>query len=81
MITLLYGFLVGRYASNYKRGLVVLLIPVVLFAIIVAQVSYRDGAGLLMPLWGLIGFAFGRVVNWYFERRKGYSEDIGTSNK
>lgn len=70
MISVIYGFLVGRYASNYKVGLAMLLIPIVLLAIIVAQVSYHDGAGLLMPLLGLVGFAFGRTIKWYFERRK-----------
>lgn len=62
MISLIYGLLIGRFVKNYKVGLAVLLIPVVVLAIIIANVSHNDGAGLLIPVWALIGFAIGKII-------------------
>lgn len=64
MVSLLVGILIGFVSKGLRAGLMVVLLYGVVMGIIVANVSYNDGAGILVPLLTLIGFTLTKIYRF-----------------
>lgn len=70
MFSFLVGGGVGFWVQRTKVGLALVLLYSVVAGVVLANVSYRETAGVMPLLLAVVGFGIGRLVLWFRNRRK-----------